>query len=200
MFGVKMIEHNGKMYARVSDILKPFTGYDNWSEEMLAKRDKKAILGTGVHKAISDDIEGHFPIPPNGGNGYYKSFCKWREQIKPIFIQNEKRYFCDKLMITGQIDSLIGLSHNTINPNTIQLLPILIDYKTSVAENKVTCPMQAHLYNYLLAENGIIVSPRYLFLKLDRNGNDPQLFEYRWNANTNAKCLNAVDKFWDKNK
>lgn len=185
-----MIEHNGKRYARVSDIIKPFGKYYHINPLVLANKCK---IGTLVHEAIADDLEGNFPCLKPDAMGYFNSFLQWKEALSPTFTQSECRYFCDEKMISGQIDCLINLP-------TGPKLPTLVDFKTSAQESKETWPMQAHLYGYLLYTNGIAVCPRFLFVKLSKNGSLPEVFEYLYDPNTNAKCLSAIDDYWKRHK
>lgn len=180
-----MLEHQGKKYARVSDILRPFTNFSGIDEWTLAA---KAALGTAIHQAISDDIEGEFPLIPPGGDGYFESYMKWKNGLQIHFHSSEQRYFCDEKMITGQIDSLIKF------PNDSLLL--LVDFKTSSEESRQVWPMQAHLYAYLLEKNGIKIQPRYLFVKLDKKGYLPRVFEYLADQNIRSKCMLSVEDFW----
>lgn len=182
-----MIEFNGKKYARVTEILSPYADFSHIKPEVLAN---KCRIGTEVHSCIEDDIKGDFPCPSPDCAGYFESFCKWRDHLKPEFIASEQRYFCDKRMITGQIDCLVKFEGDKLN------LPVLVDFKTSAQESKETWPMQAHMYNYLLASNGIVVGPGYLFIKLDKNGAMPTVFRYMWNSNSHNKCMLAIDIFW----
>lgn len=180
-----MIEHNGKKYARVTDILRPFTDFGHINPEVLAN---KARIGTQVHGYISEDIEDEFPAPSPECMGYYQSFAEWKHKLKPSFAKSESRYFCHDKMFTGQIDALIKFpGEQTFT---------LVDFKTSVQESPIVWPMQAHMYHYLLQKNQIDVSSRFLFIKLDKHGDLPKVFEYRFDPNVRAKCMNAVEEFW----
>lgn len=180
-----MIKHDGKFYARVSSILKDYSDYSNIDPGVLQR---KANIGSSVHQAIADDIAGKFPVPCNSGIGYFASYVAWADRMSPIFLQSEKRYFCDEKMITGQIDCLAKISCDLV----------LVDFKTS-ASSSPSWIMQAHLYHYLLKVNGQKTSPRMLFLKLDPYGELPQVFEFKLDLNVTAKCMNAIDSFWKKN-
>lgn len=184
-----MLEHNGKMYARVTEILSSFNDFGHINPDVLAN---KARIGTDVHKAIANDIEGDFPFVSRECERYFHSYSLWRAALNPTFIQSEQRYFCDIKMITGQIDCLVKF------PDKFEL-PILVDFKTSSAESKETWPMQAHLYRYLLLVNNILVSDRFLFIKLNKFGGLPEVFSYQYDHNIQAKCMQAVHDFWEKN-
>lgn len=178
-----MIFHNGKEYARVSDILKPFCNFDHIDPFVLQN---KANIGTRVHEAIADDVVGDFPCPGIKGIGYFESYVKWKESVKPLFVLSEKRMFCDEKMITGQIDGLIEVGSKVV----------LVDFKTSVKESKETWPMQAHLYAHLLRANGFSFYPEYHFVKLNKLGLLPDIFEYKYCPIIHKKCMDSIDKFW----
>jgi hypothetical protein len=179
-----MIEHEGKRYARVSDILKPFSNFSHINEEVLRK---KCEVGTHVHEAIKSDVQEEFPLIWGEAACYFKSYEGWKQAICPIFLKSEERYFDDKKMITGCIDALITLEGHE--------MPILVDFKTSATESPAWI-LQGHLYHYLLRANGQDVSPRIFFLKLRRDGDFPILFEYKYSKNIMAKCNKAIDMYW----
>ena len=180
-----MIEHNGKMYARVSEILRPHTDFSHIDPEVLAN---KARIGTETHKAIEEDIKGIFPSPPPECQGYFDSFSKWKERLSPSFEPSETRFFCHEKMICGQIDTLVKF------PGENDL--VLVDFKTSASESPKVWPMQAHLYHYLLMQNSIKVAFRYLFVKLDKYGQIPMVFQYGFSPSVRMDCMKAIDHFW----
>lgn len=179
-----MIIKDGKEYARVSEILKPFTDFSHIDPDVLAN---KCRIGTQVHEAIAAEIRGEFPILDADSWPYFKSFLRWRDELNPFFEQSEQRYFDDEHMITGQIDALVRFTPS--NPQ------ILIDFKTSAQEGK-TWPMQAQLYDLLLTNNAIEIESIYLFIKLDKMGGIPQVFSYKFDLNFHSKCLNAIQMYW----
>ncbi len=179
-----MIEHNGKMYARVSDIIKPFVDFSGIDEGVL---NRKAELGTRVHEAIQQEIAGEMESLPQSETGYLESWKRWCAVLDPQFVQSEKRYFDDQRMITGCIDALARF------PSEEKL--VLVDWKTSANESPVTWPMQAHLYFYLACGEHAL-QKRFLFVKLDRNSNLPQVFHYKYDQNIMARCMGAIDNFW----
>lgn len=180
-----MMEHNGKVYARVSDILKPFVDFGDIDPLVL---ERKAALGTRVHDLIEDEIKGELPVVGLQEQGYFKSFELWNASLRPTFVMTEQRMYCDQKMITGRIDALVKLEGENE--------AILIDWKTSVAESPITWPMQAHLYYYLLEASGYTVGKRFLFVKLDRYGGLPKVFQYKFDSKVLSRCLQAIDQFW----
>ncbi len=176
---------NGKNYVRVSDVIRPFIDFGHIPKEVL---ERKAKLGTRVHDAIHEDIEGNFPVMSANENGYLESFHKWRSSLSPTFLESEVRYCCDKKMVTGCIDTLIKLEREEE--------AILVDFKTSVQESPIAWPMQAHLYHYLISSTGKKISSRFLFVKLDRFGDYPKVFKYKFDANLMNRCYQAIDDFW----
>lgn len=180
-----LIEFEGKYYARVSSVVAPFTDFDGIDKEVL---NRKAMTGTQVHKTIQDEIEGNLPLPRGKIVGYFQSFEKWRVGIKPTFLESEVRYYCDKKLLTGCIDALIKLEGEE--------KAILVDFKTSVQESP-TWIMQAHLYYYLMIQNGKQISKRFIFVKLDKDGGLPKVFQYKFEERIMDHCLRCTDKFWE---
>jgi len=181
----QFIEHEGKKYARVSSVIRPFSDFSHIPEEIL---ERKKNIGIEVHKAIEDDITFGFPMFSIPASGYYQSFKRWQTRLTPIFKYSEKRLFCPEKMITGQIDTLVQF------PGESDC--VLIDFKTSAQESPIAWPMQAHLYYHLLIRNKLPAFPRFLFVRLDKNGNLPKVHSYKFDANIMAKSLKAVDDFW----
>lgn len=182
-----MWEHNGKVYARVSDIIKPFVDFGGIDEEVL---NRKAVIGTRVHKAIDEEIRGDLPILTGKEIGYFQSFNKWRHAVNVKFLETEKRYYCDTKRITGCVDCLVEFQGENV--------AVLVDFKTSAQESPVTWPMQAHLYYYLATASGKKLAPRFLFIKLDRFGDLPKVFQYKFDNNLMNRCLQAIDSYWEK--
>lgn len=181
-----MWEFNGKLYARVSDVIKPYVDFSMIPEDVL---NRKAALGTRVHKVIEEEIKGAFPVISHEESGYFQSFEKWRHALSPIFIETERRYYCDERRITGCVDGIIELKGDKE--------AVLVDFKTSAQESPISWPMQAHLYHYLISLTGKKLADRVLFLKLDRYGYLPKVYQYPITENMMTKCFNAVDSFWD---
>jgi hypothetical protein len=182
-----MIEHNGKSYARVSEILAPFCNFGDIDPEVLAK---KAAIGTATHEAIAEVIKGEFPTIQGRPQRYLTSFIRWNNHMKPTYLLNEERFFNDELMLTGAIDALATFPGEE--------LPILLDWKTSASESPVTWPMQAHLYYKLCSLNGHHIQPRFLFVRLSDKMEMPIVHVYHYQENTMNRCLQAVRDFHEK--
>lgn len=179
---------NSKKYVRVSEILSAFNNFNHINPSILAA---KAQIGTNVHEAIESIINDEFPIISHKELGYVQSYEKWQQEQKPTYLMTEKRFYDDKLMITGKIDALVSF------PDHQQV--VLIDFKTSVKENPITWPMQAHLYYYLLQQNNLEhVTPCFQFIKLDKSGKQPKVYKYDFDNQILTKCLDAVKAFWMK--
>lgn len=179
------IIHEGKKYARVSSAIRPFVDFSGIPEEVL---NAKAVIGTRTHEAITDDIGGEMPILTDDIRGYFQSFSKWRATVSPIFVESERRYYNDDIMITGMIDAIIKIEGIEQG--------ILVDWKTSVNESTISWRMQAHFYNYLLVGAGKQIASQFLFIKLDKYGAMPQVFRYAYDQKIMNKCLRAAKDFW----
>lgn len=177
-----------KKYVRVSEVLARLQSFDHIPEQVLSA---KQTLGSNVHAAIKDFVDGHFPLLTHIEFRYFQSFEKWKEVANPLFISTEQRYWDDAKMLTGQIDALVKLEGEETS--------VLIDFKTSAQESPLIWRMQAHLYYYLLTQNNICnLSKRFLFVKLDKKGKFPLVCEYKFSQKTLDKCLREVDLYWEE--
>ena len=182
-----MITHNGKEYARVSDVIAPYSDFSGIPDHIL---DRKKLIGTTVHKAISDHTDGEFCVLGEKEQPYFDSYLAWENYIDFDVIKSEERYFDDEKMLSGQIDAILNFPGES--------LPMLVDYKTSSKESVIAWPMQAHLYRYLLKD--IPLSHRMLFVKLSEFGGFPVIFEYIYDEKIHRKCMKDIDLFWKNRK
>lgn len=150
-------------YLRVTNILYPFSGLDKINPEVLAHA---ANRGTKVHKICEGIMSGlgEYGIEEET-QGYIDSFKLWWEQGHKIVLM-EKRFWCDVLKITGQVDLVL---------DTQEGLAIL-DLKTSSKPSK-TWQIQGCAYAYLAKEAGYDIKKIY-FLHLNRYGKPPKIYEY----------------------
>lgn len=184
-----MIIHNGNTYVRVSTIIKPFNNYAFADDE---KMQNKQRIGNNVHAAIDAYLKNEAPYLSNADElGYFDSFLTWEKEVSLQILNKEKRYFDDKLMITGKVDGT-ALIHG-------EKEPILIDYKCA-AQEMDGWRMQAHLYYHLLQVNGFRLSPRALVIKLCPKGKVPTAYNYAIHTNMMAKCYNAVESYFNKSR
>jgi len=151
-------------------IAKAFAGSRNAID--ISVLSNKANIGTNVHRAIEGYLEGFEVKLEEKEQGYFQSFLGWYAKSKVNIVESEKRYYCDKLGITGCVDALVRF------PDSDDL--ILVDYKTSAQENPKMWPLQATFYHYLVSETGLKISDRLLFLKLEKKGFPASVFEYKF--------------------
>ncbi len=182
-----MLEHEGVEYARVTEVLQPWTSFGHIDPGVLRR---KAELGTAVHEAIYDYLMGDAPVLPVAGYGYLDSFKQWKDALNPEYVLMEQRLYDNELMLTGAIDALVKMPYED--------LPVLVDYKTSAQESPTVWPMQAHLYQHLLKVNDRPTADRFLFLRLNKDGKPPKVHIYKWDEYTLEVCLQAVRTFWEK--
>lgn len=171
-------------YIRVSEILSQWDTFGKIDKEVL---EKKAALGSAVHEAIKAEQSNIFVPLQDNEQGYFQSFLKWKEESKCVFIQNELRLYCEGLKITGCIDALVSF------PKSSKLT--LIDYKTSAAENGKMWRLQGGFYHYLAIKAGFNLDERMLFIKLDKNGNSPKIYEYFFSHDLLNMCMAAYTTF-----
>lgn len=162
-------------YTRVTEVLSPFSGLNVISKEIL---ENASARGTVVHKlcdyialgvgVFEDDINSlikrysrnaeHFDKEKILVKNMVDCFERWAQGKK--FQTKPERFFCDDLMLTGELD-LIYINENQ------QLT--LLDIKTPASESK-TWLLQASAYSYLAKLCGYNLQ-NLEFLQLSRKEN-----------------------------
>ncbi len=156
-----MNENDG--FTRVTHILYPFSGLDKIDANIVAHA---AERGTKVHKICEGIIEGLGELGvEEETKGYVESFKQWWTLGHDI-IAMEKRFWCQQMKITGQVDLII----NTPNGAAI------VDLKTSSKPSK-TWAAQGAAYAYLAKKAGYDIKKIY-FLHLNKQGKAPKIYEY----------------------
>jgi len=159
-------------YDRVTSCLSFASGMDKIPPEVLQKA---ADRGTAVHSAIDGIIKGLGDFSEPEHKGYIDSFKLWAADKKNLFKLQPAppRFYCDELMITGEIDCYYY-------PNQIMLQDAyIVDFKTSAKESKMW-NLQASAYMYLNNKYAFGQS-KCIFVKLDKNGLYPEIYEYEYN-------------------
>jgi hypothetical protein len=151
-------------YPRVTEILRPFTGYESVPKQVL---EKAAVKGTVVHAWCAQIAKGHWV--PDGVIaeellGYVTSFRKWAEAQATEFVVIEKRYSDDFMKYSGQVDYVIVGSDSEL---------YLVDIKTSSKPQR-TYPVQMAAYCHLLSQHGTNVKGAML-VYLNKEGEFPEI-------------------------
>lgn len=153
---------NREQYTRVTTIIEWLAQL--WRIDPIYL-DKRATVGTYVHEAIEAYIEDRFYPVDEEVERYIDSFKVWNEVIKPTIIEKEKRYYCDRLQITGQMDLIAEIGKKNK----------IIDFKTSKVSHLKTWRLQAAFYYYLAKENQVNVDREVLFIRLNKEGKKPKV-------------------------
>lgn len=167
-------------YTRVTSVLSPFSGF-NLIPAFILKN--AAERGTIVHQActaIMDDIG--VPDLDEKYEGYIKSFQKWN--IGKKYVDRPPRMYCDKYMITGEVDAIYEDEDGLV----------LVDFKTPLKESK-TWPNQGSAYSYLLKVMGYDIK-KIEFVKLCKNGNEPKVYVYQEDFYSFLEMLHVYNKFF----
>lgn len=188
-------------YLRVSEVLSRLRDRTNINPLVLAD---KQDIGTEVHNNIHMDSLGvpaefnMYPVrnPMTGsvnrqeerGEGYFNSYLHWKKENKPLYSIMEQRLYCDNIMITGQIDALMIKNKRLC----------LVDFKCSHTADEEIWEMQGHFYIYLLERNGIETDSDFYFLKLDKSGKKPIVYNFFYNQNILSKCIAEAQKTWEE--
>lgn len=170
-------------HQRVTEILSPFTGIKYIDQNVL---ENAAIRGTKVHgycEAIARGL-GVWKVPEEH-EGYVKSFLSWWKEGKEV-LQVEKRFFCNELLITGQVDLIIKQG-NEIS---------IVDIKTSRSESR-SWMLQGSAYSYMAKKHGYNVN-KIMFLKLSREGKEARQYFYDENMELFKECLSVYRYFYGK--
>lgn len=168
-------------YIRVTSVLNPFSGLHKINQEIVKRA---AERGSRVHKicdAIMDDL-GLLDMDDEV-SGYISSFEQWYKE--KIFIPNPKRFYCDKLGITGECDGIY-------QDNGL----VLFDIKTPLKESK-TWSLQCSAYAYLARLQGFNIK-RIEVIKLSKDGKEPTVYQYEDNFDLFLKCLEIYKHFFNK--
>ena len=173
-------------YTRVSEIIAQWGGYEGVPKDIL---ERKAQIGSYVHAAIEMhiNIDCAFPMDPEA-DAYYQSYLKWRESTHLVSIESERRYYSDAMKITGQVDALAILQGSTDR--------VLIDWKTSYHEMKCNWQLQGAFYWMLAFDNGVTnLSHDMMFVKLNKNGDLPDVYTYKFDMDLKQACMNALGTY-----
>lgn len=150
--------------ARVTEILKAFTSFDQVPKDIL---EKAAARGTSVHALCAGIAKGNW-IPDGFIEeellGYVNSFRKWNKAQVKRFIIIEKRYTDTEEEYTGQLDFVVECHDNKL---------YLVDLKTSAQPQK-TYRVQMAAYDSLLKQNDIVVEGAML-VYLSKDGDFPEI-------------------------
>lgn len=164
-------------YTRVSSILSIVPSHvdgaftyplQHIDKEMLSN---KAYLGSNVHAAIHAHVEGDiFPLSEQE-QGYFESYLKWEAASQVQCMETELRLYCDGMKVTGCIDMLGQIAGRSGS--------CLVDFKCTVAEDAKKWVLQATLYSLLLGNNRFGHVQSALFVRLNKNGELPTVYEYK---------------------
>lgn len=156
-------QHCKDKYLRVTNILYPFSGLSKIDPVVVAKA---AERGTKVHKICEAIMLGLGEIGVDEQTKpYVESFKQWWNQGHDVLLM-EKRFWCNELMITGQVDMILH------TPEGLHI----VDIKTSSKPSK-TWPLQGSAYAYLARKAGYDIK-KVFFLHLNKFGKEPKVYEY----------------------
>lgn len=153
-------------YTRVTSVLGAFSDFSFIQPEILAR---KCEIGTLTHKFIEMILKGEeFHVVPEEIEGYLASFKLFWEGSSHAWdldsMELEKRLWCDRNKITGQVDCIIKGGGKTY----------LIDWKTSASYQK-SFLLQGAAYQYLADVNDYNNTDPTMFVRLKKDGGKPTL-------------------------
>ncbi len=149
-------------FDRVTDILAQFSGLNKIDAEILKNAAKRGSL---VHDAADCIIAGlPFDDEAEEHIGYLESFKMWMEDKN--FLDKPGRFFDEELLITGECDGIYEKDGQIT----------LFDLKTPIREGS-TWKLQGSAYAYLAKKRGYKID-KVEFVKLDKKGANPRIYEY----------------------
>ncbi len=185
-----MITHNGKDYLRVSEVIAPFTGIEFVPEIPLTRA---AERGTMVHGYIEGYLNGlAWTSVPHNILPFFESWM-WFAKTQPWFDLDhgkilEKRFFCDQLRITGQVDLIYKTDKATF----------AFDWKTSSKES-ISWRLQGAAYKYLMMQHWNNVE-NLIFVHLTQSGYHIYQYDsYAEDIEIFKSCLNLY-RYFDMEK
>lgn len=190
-------------HVRVSEILAQFKDFSSIDPRVL---NAKANIGTEVHHNIHMHTKGGLPVFDSfptfdyhtseitgwddRGEGYFRSYLKYEADLQPEYLCMEKRFYCDDLMITGQIDGIKM-------PKTGEL-PVIMDFKCSYSVDLEMWSMQAHYYKYLAEKNDMKTADYFIFLQLKKDGTGPKIVKIKFDEEVMQRCIDEAILFWER--
>ena len=172
------------LYDRVTQILYPFSGMMMIHPITLQSA---CIRGTDVHNIIESLQDG---IPVGFINeslqGYIDSYNLW--SLGKKFIEKPKRFYNDKLNITGECDCIYRDGKDLV----------LVDFKTSICESK-TWKYQGSAYSFMAKEKGYEIT-KIEFVKLSKEGRQARSYFYEEDMDHFKILLAVYREFFKNNK
>ena len=171
-------------YARVTEILKPYTSFEGINPAVL---EKAADRGTRVHgycelytqNLLIEKVD-------NDCRPYVNSFIQWYDAMVEDVWHQEYRLSCQKYRFTGKLDMIATIKGDDHEA--------LIDIKTP-QQASCSWKLQTAAYRYLVRVNDGIDLKRRLCLMLDRKGGLPKVVEYTDHENDERLFLSAAELF-----
>lgn len=172
-------------YTRVTKVLYPFSGLDKLDADIVAHA---AERGTKVHKICEGIIQGlgEFGVDDET-RPYVESFKQWWAKGHEV-IMMEKRFWCDELKVTGQVDLIIKTEEGLV----------IVDLKTSSQPSK-TWPAQGSAYAYLAKKAGHDIRKIH-FLHLLKSGKEARVYDYPVDDSFFLAILRVWTHFYTKGK
>lgn len=177
-------------YLRVTECLKPFSGIEFVPAKYL---EPAGLRGSLVHYHIENLLSGfETPVDNEEIEPYLNSFARFWQDSLHTFVDSkitlEKRLYCDENKFTGQFDCLIESEDKTY----------IFDWKTSSKIQSVVWLNQGAAYKYLAEVNGYKNVQDPIFVKLDKFGKEPTLFnccDYEENLGIFFSCMEIYRHF-----
>lgn len=172
-------------YARVTEILEPFTCFDRIDPIVLNNAQDR---GTRVHKYCELYVKNLLIEKVDADcKPYVDSFIQWFDtRVEELWV-SEMRLSCSKYFISGKFDLIVTIKGDKE--------ATLVDLKTPQQASQ-TWKLQTAAYRYLVRTNHGIDISRRMTLILDREGKLPKPSEHTKHEEDERLFLNAVELFY----
>ncbi len=171
-----MEKENGSMseeeilpgYARVTDILKPFSNFSFIKPEVLANA---ADRGTRVHDYCTNYANNIFITDIDEDcKPYVESFISWYDEHVYKLVESEKRLYHKQHKFTGKFDMIVKMKSSK---DAITLLDIKTPLRSSRAWG-----IQLAAYSILMENNFSYIPEQRLVLQVSNQGKMAKTIEY----------------------
>jgi len=149
-------------FDRVTDVLYAFGGLSKIDPTILANAARRGTLVHNACDCIIADLPCDEEVEPF--IEYVNSFVLW--SVGKNFLDKPGRFFDEKLLITGECDGIYEKDGEIT----------LFDLKTPIREGS-TWRLQGSAYAYLAKQRGYKID-KVEFVKLDKKGAHPRVYEY----------------------
>jgi hypothetical protein len=176
-------------YARVTEVLQPFTDFSAIDPTTLAQA---ADRGSRVHKYCEMHALNLFVCDYDEDcKNYVESFKEWFDEMVESVVHNEVRMNSKKYRVSGKFDMIVKIKGD---PGLT-----IVDLKTP-ASHSLSYPLQTAAYRLLAQECLNVTADRRICLMLPKHGGKAKVFEHTDHEKDQDLFLQALKLYRHFNK